>query len=130
MSWQGAYVLDRAPSLCPGTVERRLIPLFLGGTFDADFNGAEDRRPVSLATPEGMERAFIEAVITGHLLCSSCCMISAHQTSLCPPSASAACLVRLLLLQHDGMGFCRACYGWCLPDRQLHVVQMIDTLIL
>ncbi|CAL5224693.1 g7419 [Coccomyxa viridis] len=49
-----------------GKVERRLIPLFTGGTFDADFNGAEDRRPVSFATPEDTERAYIEAVITGH----------------------------------------------------------------
>lgn len=58
-------------STCAGKVNRRLIPLFMGGIFDADFNGAEDRRPVSFATPEDTERAYIEAVITGDLLCCS-----------------------------------------------------------
>ena len=53
---------------CPGKTERRLIPLFSGGTFDADFNAAQDRQPIVIPTPRGTERAYIEAVITGKLL--------------------------------------------------------------
>ena len=51
-----------------GKTDRRLVPLFSGGTFDADFNAAQGRQPIVIPTPRGTERAYIEAVITGDLL--------------------------------------------------------------
>ncbi len=63
---------DSGELCCTGNMQRRLIPLFSGGTFDAGFNGAETRQPISISTPEGTERAYIEAVITGTLLGSLC----------------------------------------------------------
>jgi hypothetical protein len=41
------------------------VPLFKGGTFDAHFNSDEERRPIHFGTPKGMQRAVLEAVITG-----------------------------------------------------------------
>lgn len=51
-----------------GKTARMLVPLFSGGTFDAGFNGADNRRPITVSTPAGTARAYIEAVITGKLV--------------------------------------------------------------
>lgn len=48
-----------------GAAPVQLLPLFKGGTFDADFNSDEDRKPIQFPTPENIESAFLEAVITG-----------------------------------------------------------------
>ena len=55
------------------------VPLFSGGVFNASYN---DREPLSIATPPGLEKAVLSAVISGHgsdnNQCAEFCPTSHH----------------------------------------------------
>ena len=51
----------------------KIVPLFDGGDFDANYNSKY--QPVHFATPEGLQRAVLEAVITGTLHLSSAMLL-------------------------------------------------------
>ena len=53
-----------------GALDRKLkphgiLPLFDGGDFDAEYNNRY--KPVEFKTPPGIEKALLEAVVTGML---------------------------------------------------------------
>lgn len=58
----------------------KIVPLFDGGDFDANYNSKY--QPVHFASPEGLQRAVLEAVITGHGYdnnqCAEFCITSHH----------------------------------------------------
>ncbi|KAL0025366.1 hypothetical protein WJX79_001061 [Trebouxia sp. C0005] len=59
-----------------------IVPLFDGGDFDAGYN--DKYKPVEFVTPAGMQKAVLEAVITGHGYdnnqCAEFCITSHHFT--------------------------------------------------